>query len=730
MKKITLLLTLFIFTFANYCAMAQSATLKEANESFEQFAYKNAIALYKQVLDKDKQNVEATEKLADCYRLTSSSKNAEFWYKKAIKHSPKKSILKFYYAKALMSNENYTEALKYFNEYKASEPANKLVYNFIDACEHIDDLKRDSSAYKITLVPNINSMEGDFSPVFYKDGLVFTSFRAPSKSKLNNKDDESQDYYANIYFVKQIGVHWSQGVLLAGKPNNNYHEGPATFNTAGNVMYFTRNVPKNKAKKTGEAHLQIYESHWVNNSWSDGVALPFCSEDYSVGHPTLSADGRKLYFSSNMPGSLGENDIWVSELQNGKWSKPENMGSSVNTAGNEMFPFIHPDGSLYFASDGWGGLGGLDIFVATPVDEDWTVTNMGCPINTARDDHGLVLNADKTLGYLASNRKRENDDIFEVKIEPVQAQKLVVQNTTSQNIHAQLVSTLTETTTTKVANEITAKGSPVVATNTLTSADKSQTIETLATEASPIQEELKYAFAPNEAMAIIGIAIDKNNNVPQKEAHVILTDLSDQSKKEVFTEADGNFMFSVRPGKQYRLALVGKDGVQDQKFVSTVNPNNTLIFYSILEGFNNPINKQETKQDISSAYNTTDSHLGLSKIEKGDIIKPILPISNTSNLVFKVQIGAFSRSVNTNTRYFSKVRNQVIEKEVSQGGLNRYLTGNTTSFNEAEALCRSLKNLGYRTAYVVAYLGGNRLDMDVQIVLSTYGTEQNSNVGQ
>ena len=719
MKKITLLLTLFSFTFANYCVMAQSATLKEANEFFDQFAYKNAITLYKEVLEKDKQNIEAIEKLADCYRLTSNSKNAETWYKKAIKYNPKKSILKFYYAKALMSNENYTEALKYFNEYKTIEPANKLVYNFIDACEHIDDLKRDSSAYKITLVPSINSMEGDFSPVFYKDGLVFTSFRNPSKSK--NKDEQSQDYYANIYFVKQIGVHWSQGALLEGKPNNDYHEGPATFNAAGTVMYFTRNVPKSRAKKTGDSHLQIYESRWLNNHWTDGVALPFCDENYSVGHPTLSADGRKLYFSSNMPGSLGENDIWVSELQNGKWSKPENMGSNVNTAGNEMFPFIHPDGSLYFASDGWGGFGGLDIFVATPVEQDWTVTNMGCPINTARDDHGLVLNADKTLGYLASNRKRENDDIFEVKIEAIQAQKLVVKNA------APIVAT-TETALPKVANEPITKGSLINeanATISATSTEKLPAIQTSATEPDPIQEELKYIFAKNEVMAIIGIAIDKNNNKPQKDAHVILTDLSDQTKKEIFTQADGNFVFSVRSGKQYKLTLVGKDGVQDQKFVSTINPNNTLFFYSILEGFNEQTKKQEAIEDPLSMY-TADSHLEPIKVEKGDIIKPVLPMSNASNLVFKVQIGAFSRSISTNTRYFSKVRNRSIDKEVSQSGLNRYLTGSTTSFNEADGLCRSLKSLGYRTAFVVAYLGGNRLDMDVQTVLSTYGNQTSS----
>ena len=201
---------------------------KSANEVFEQFKYKEAIVLYKEVLEKDKQNVEASEKLADCYRLTSNTKMAEPAYKKAIKLNPQNDILKFYYGKVLMSNEKYEEALKYFNEYKAAEPTDKLVYNFIDACEHIDDLKRDSSAYKITFVPTINNMdENDFSPVFFKDGLVITSFR--NKNTLNRKNDQNGDSYADMYFVKQLGVHWTPGALMEGKQSNPYHEGPVFY---------------------------------------------------------------------------------------------------------------------------------------------------------------------------------------------------------------------------------------------------------------------------------------------------------------------------------------------------------------------------------------------------------------------------------------------------------------------------------------------------------------------
>jgi hypothetical protein len=197
----------------------------------------------------------------------------------------------------------------------------------------------------------------------------------------------------------------------------------------------------------------------------------------------------------------------------------------------------------------------------------------------------------------------------------------------------------------------------------------------------------------------------------------------------VVTKEDGNFMFSVQPGKQYNLTIVGEDGVQDQRFVSTINANNTLVFYSILEGVGK-VTKTQANLIVNKidkvSYNSTDTHLEKPEtdVKKDNVVKPILPMSSSNRLTFKVQIGAFSRPLSTNTRYFSRVRTRGIEKETAQNGqLHRYLTGNTNSFSEAEALCKSLTSLGYRTAFVVGYLGENRLDMDIQTVLSTYGKQ-------
>jgi cell division septation protein DedD len=351
---------------------------------------------------------------------------------------------------------------------------------------------------------------------------------------------------------------------------------------------------------------------------------------------------------------------------------------------------------------------------------------MGTPINTARDDHGLVLNPAKTLGYLASNRKRENDDIFEVKIQASQAQKLLVEKAPE----------IAQNTEKKQDDSKVQEKLPVVATNvqqeykgSLVSSEAAPKQNTPAVEPDPIEEKINKIFNKDNSMAIIGIAVDKNTKIPMSGAFVELKDLSNSIIKKVVTKEDGNFMFSVQPGKQYNLTIVGEDGVQDQRFVSTINANNTLVFYSILEGVGK-VTKTQANLIVNKidkvSYNSTDTHLEKPEtdVKKDNVVKPILPMSSSNRLTFKVQIGAFSRPLSTNTRYFSRVRTRGIEKETAQNGqLHRYLTGNTNSFSEAEALCKSLTSLGYRTAFVVGYLGENRLDMDIQTVLSTYGKQ-------
>ncbi len=422
---------LFVYTIAVTCLLfctqfvfAQGHQLKMANKLYEQFDYQRAIEVYKGILKKDKKNAEASEKLAHCYRLTSNTRRAESAYKKAIRYNKNKNILKFYYAQALMSNKKYEDALDMFKTYTDLSPKDSRGWRFLESCENISEYLKDSSMYKISKMA-INSSQSDFSPTFYKDGLVFTSARTNAGTNRKSRSKWTGEAYTSMYFTSpQSGNNWSKAVSLEGKQTNPYHEGPAVFNKKGNVMFFTRNV--SKGKKSSFVNLRLFETRLLRGEWQDERELPFNSDSYSVGHPALSADGYTIYFASDMPGGYGGKDIYESTLVNGLWTRPRNLGKNVNTEGDEMFPFMHDDGSLYYASDGLGGFGGLDIFSAQRTGNSWTVTNVGYPINSAKDDFGLILTPDKQTGYLASNRKgSRGDDIYMLYIKEEKAAEMV-----------------------------------------------------------------------------------------------------------------------------------------------------------------------------------------------------------------------------------------------------------------------------------------------------------------
>jgi len=261
----------------------------------------------------------------------------------------------------------------------------------------------------------INTSNLEFSPAFYQNGLVY----ATSRKSQGERDKKINETYFELYYASLDG----NGLPLNPKQfslevNSQLHEGPVTFSRDGNVIYFTRNNLKKgvrKADEQGVTRLKIYEAEKGPEDWENVKELPFNSDDYSVCHPTLSADGKKLYFSSDMPGGRGGMDLWVVERQGDTWSGPMNLGAEINTIKNEVFPFIHSTGNLFFASNGHEGMGGLDIFRIDVGSKVWgAVSNLGEPFNSPSDDLGLILSPGGTKGYFASDRAGGNgkDDIY------------------------------------------------------------------------------------------------------------------------------------------------------------------------------------------------------------------------------------------------------------------------------------------------------------------------------
>ena len=287
------------------------------------------------------------------------------------------------------------------------------------AVDRMNDFEHTDVAVENVTVLNTGKL--DFSPAYYQDGVVFVSTRAVKKEKEKLRDIWIDDNFMSLFFAKQN----TDGMLatpeeFSEKITTKFHEGPVSFTRSADQIFFTRNhfnKGKRKNSKDGIMKLNIYTANRSGDSWTEAKELPFNTAEHEEAHPSISPDGTHLYFASDRPGGFGGMDIYVSKFVGGSWSDPINLGDKINTAGNEIFPFIHDDGSLYFASNGWGGLGGLDIFKSAKQEgnEFWRqAENIGTPFNSPKDDFGLVTNVLGTEGYFTSARDggHGQDDIY------------------------------------------------------------------------------------------------------------------------------------------------------------------------------------------------------------------------------------------------------------------------------------------------------------------------------
>ncbi len=266
---------------------------------------------------------------------------------------------------------------------------------------------------------NINTPRLEFSPAYYQSGIVFAATAANPKEK----DSKTNEGYFQLYYA-EFGA---DGLPMQPRPfslriNSRTHEGPVTFSRDGKTMYFTRSrTAKNKGKTNsrGQNVLQIYEATRGQSDWQNVRELSFIDHEYSFFHPTLSADGKRLFFVSNQPGGVGGNDLYVVEKTDQGWGTPKNLGPEINSPQNEGFPFIHSSGNLFFASEGHDGVGGYDLFMVDLIARQHKVTSLGEPFNSTGDDLGLILSPDGKEGYFASDRAggKGKDDIYFFKTE-------------------------------------------------------------------------------------------------------------------------------------------------------------------------------------------------------------------------------------------------------------------------------------------------------------------------
>ena len=420
-NPITFLLFLILILLLPDQGFSQKLTTKLADKSFDEFAYVDAIGLYEYAYDRDTTDNYVVRRLADANRNVGNTEEVERWLKKLMDRRAETPEDIFNYSQSLKSNGKYLLAEQWLKEYSELRPEDGRVNIQVSLLEYIQFLMRDSTNFEMRNV-SLNTQGSDMGPAFYKDILVLSSTSIGTKSTVSYKWNELP--YLNMYSasINPVNGDLSSPVPFAPKLKTSYHDGPVSFDQKKDIIYFTRNsFVRGKTSKSNEGvvNLKIFQGKLEDGDWKMTGSFRYNSDEYSVGHPSVSKDGSILYFASDMPGGYGKSDIYFSVFSSGQWSKPFNVGPKINTEGNEFFPFISGDGVLYFSSDGHGGLGALDIYFSVPEQGVFnSIENVGYPVNSSKDDFGFALDSTGMKGYVSSNRLggKGNDDLYFLKI--------------------------------------------------------------------------------------------------------------------------------------------------------------------------------------------------------------------------------------------------------------------------------------------------------------------------
>ncbi|AOW11390.1 OmpA family protein [Flavobacterium gilvum] len=412
---------ILVFLSLNVISNVYSQKVKQADELYNRFAYIDAIKIYEGVAEKGYEDEKIFQKLGNAYYFNAEFEKAAKWYDKLFLLNPEQESEYYYrYSQCLKSVGDYAKADKLLLVFYEKSGFDQRAKLFEKNKNYLETIKSNSGRF-IIWDAGINSEYSDYGSTLFDNKLIFTSTRDTGgiSKKVFRWDNQ---YFSNLYAseVKSDGTMGESIKFQRNKINSKFHESTPVFTKDGKTMYFTRNnYLDGKIGKDGNRIilLKIYKATLVNNNWSNVHELPFDSNNYSVAHPMLSNDDKTLFFVSDMPGTIGQSDIFkVAINSDGTFGIPENLGTTINTQGRETFPFITEDNELYYASDGHPGLGGLDVFVSK-IEKDGSISesqNIGEPINSGFDDFAFIIDNKTRRGFFTSNRVGGHgfDDIY------------------------------------------------------------------------------------------------------------------------------------------------------------------------------------------------------------------------------------------------------------------------------------------------------------------------------
>lgn len=443
--RLSKIVFLFIASLAiSSSSFAQGRQLKKAEVAYDQYEFHKAMVHFKRAYSKSSdrtQKIEMSFKLAECARRIGNYRQAESYYKRTIKMRYDDPIALLYLAMMQRNLGKFDDAIKTFTQYSEKVPEDIRAQEAIESCELALEWTENPTRYAVSNMKGLNSKNDDRMPAFANNDYTLLLFTTARKGVTGRKiSDQTGQFFTDIWATelekskkkrggsskKQPKAKWTEPLSLGeyfgteDVINTNSDEGAVALNERGNLMYFTRAM-----MKKNEAHVpRIYSAIKKGGEWEEPLELSLpIDSSYMVIFPCLSPDEKTLYFVSDMPGGEGDFDIWMSEYNKRKdsWAEPVNLGPEVNTEGPEIAPFLHKDGTLFFASKGHVGMGGFDIFRATkrPSGQFGKVKNMKYPINSSYDDFGIIFSGkDAMNGFYTSNRRggRGGDDIYEVKL--------------------------------------------------------------------------------------------------------------------------------------------------------------------------------------------------------------------------------------------------------------------------------------------------------------------------
>ena len=392
--------------------MAQNKDTKDADKLYDRLEYVDAAKAYSKLVEKGKADGYVYKQLGDSYFNIFNTKEAATWYAKAVETS-QDAETHFRYAQMLKAEGSIKGAEAQMEQFAKMEPNDARAKAFKNNPNYLTVLKSQSKQYD-AIKSDVSSDKADFGAVLTNNNEVFFTSARNTARKTSGMDDQP---YLDLYKATRNADGTLSQATEVAELNTKWHDGPASISSDGNAIYYgsesfnESEFKKNKEKKLKFGQIYLYKATKAGDKWGNSKPLSINSVDYSVRNPSISKDGKTLYFSSDMPGGLGGEDIWKVSVDGETYGTPENLGANVNTEANESFPSIQDDNILFFSSNGRQGFGGYDVFKQN-TNTNEKATNVGEPVNSQKDDFAFSYNLQKNVGYFSSNREG-NDDIYQ-----------------------------------------------------------------------------------------------------------------------------------------------------------------------------------------------------------------------------------------------------------------------------------------------------------------------------